>query len=74
MTLVVHPCRSLCSWAATGTTHDGDDLFACAGCGSEWTRSEPWAPRQLDGTWPPGVREALASTGPGAAAAGTAGS
>jgi hypothetical protein len=57
--LVIAPCRSACDWAATGSRHEGSPLFACAGCGSEWTAAEPWAPRQADGTWPPGVREAL---------------
>ena len=57
--VVSQPCRSLCWWAATGGEHDGLPLFACAGCGSQWVRSEPWAPRQADGTWPDGVREQL---------------
>lgn len=74
MTLVVHPCRSLCQWGPTGGAVDGLPLFACAGCGSEWVRTEPWSPRQADGSWPPGVREQLASTAPGADAAGSAGS
>ena len=73
MGLTAHPCRSLCHWAATGGTHDGMALFACAGCGSEWVRSEPWAPRQADGTWPPGVREELTSAR-AEDAAGSAGS
>lgn len=60
MSLAVHPCRSLCQWAATGERSDGLPLFACAGCGSQWVRTEPWSPRQADGTWPPGVREELA--------------
>ncbi|HWH29712.1 MAG TPA: hypothetical protein VNU26_12230 [Mycobacteriales bacterium] len=74
MALVVHACRSLCQWAPTGSTTGGLRLFACAGCGSEWVRTEPWSPRQADGSWPPGVREELASSGPGAGAAGSAGS
>jgi hypothetical protein len=73
VSLTTHPCRSLCQWAATGGVHDGLPLFACAGCGTEWVRTQPWSPRQADGSWPPGVREQL-STGPDADAAGTAGS
>ena len=57
--LVSQPCRSLCWWAPTDGTHDGLPLFACGGCGSQWVRSEPWSPRQLDGSWPDGVREQL---------------
>ena len=57
--LVAHPCRSLCCWGPTGQEHAGLPLFACAGCGSQWVRTEPWSPRQADGTWPPGVREEL---------------
>jgi len=74
--LAVQPCRSLCWWAATGDLHEGLPLFACAGCGSQWVRTQGWSPRQLDGSWPPGVREELArlSTGPGGGAAGSAGS
>ena len=74
MSLAVHPCRSLCTWAATGDRHEAQALFACAGCGSQWVAGEPWAPRQLDGSWPPGVREALLSTDRSAGAAGSAGS
>jgi hypothetical protein len=57
--LASRPCRSLCWWAPTDEQHDGLALFACAGCGSQWARTEPWAPRQADGTWPDGVREEL---------------
>ena len=73
MPLRVSACRSLCDWAVTPSTYDGCRVFACRGCGSQWVRTEPWAPRQADGSWPPGVREELTG-GPGAAAAGSAGS
>jgi len=58
--LAVSPCRRLCDWSRTGSAHDEQPLFACGGCGSQWVRTEQWSPRQLDGSWPPGVREELA--------------
>ena len=72
--LAVRPCRQLCDWGPTPRRHDGLPLFACTGCGSQWVRTEPWSPRQADGSWPPGVREELLSTAPAADAAGSAGS
>lgn len=60
MSLTIAPCRQLCDWRTTTATYAGKPLFACAGCGSQWVRSEPWAPRQADGSWPPGVKEELA--------------
>ena len=77
------PCRTLCAWGPTRVSVGGHRLFACTGCGAQWTRGEPWTPRQLDGSWPPGVREELTgeepsaesvSTGPAGGAAGSAGS
>ena len=44
------PCLSKCDWAPTGETRDEYLVFACAGCRSEWVRSEGWTPRNLDGT------------------------
>lgn len=52
--LASSPCRSACDWQVADVR-----LWACAGCGSQWEPGQPWAPRQLDGTWPPGVREAV---------------
>lgn len=77
--LRVSPCRSLCDWRPSRAQREGEALFACTGCGSQWVRSEPWSPRQADGSWPDGVRDALlAGTGVtsdrSAGAAGTAGS
>ncbi|MGB8649104.1 MAG: hypothetical protein WCD35_00440 [Mycobacteriales bacterium] len=57
--LAIRPCLSLCDWAATRTVLGGEQVFACRGCGSQWVRSEPWAPRQADGTVPTGVLEEL---------------
>ena len=72
--LAVRACRSLCDWGPTRRLHDGLPLFACTGCGSQWVRTEPWAPRQADGSWPPGVREELLTSARGGASAGSAGS
>ncbi len=43
------PCRSICRWASTGETWLTAEagplpVFECAGCGSEWVRTEPWTP------------------------------
>ena len=51
------PCQSICVWSATGETwlgRDGDALpvFCCAGCGSEWVRTEPWTPVDATGVVP----------------------
>ena len=59
--LRVAPCRTLCDWGPTRAREGGRRLFACTGCGAQWASSEPWTPRQLDGSWPPGVREELAA-------------
>ncbi|MCW2605980.1 MAG: hypothetical protein JWO60_673 [Frankiales bacterium] len=71
--LRISPCRTLCDWGPTRVEQDGERLFACTGCGSQWVPSEPWTPRQADGAVPDGVRAAL-STAPAAGGAGTAGS
>ena len=74
MALAVSPCQTLCDWRRTRASQDGMPLFACTGCGSQWVRTEPWSPRQADGSWPEGVREELLTSGPSGAAAGSAGS
>jgi hypothetical protein len=53
--LTVSPCRTLCDWTATGAVRDGEALFRCAGCTSEWVRTERWTPRQADGAVPAAV-------------------
>jgi hypothetical protein len=50
--LAMHPCQGLCSWSTTDEYHDGQRLFRCAGCTSEWVSSEPWTPIDADGTIP----------------------
>ncbi len=53
--LAVHPCRNLCDWSPTRRA----ELWACAGCGSQWETRQGWTPRQADGSWPAGLREVL---------------
>lgn len=48
-------CRSECSWSPSGRVRDGELVFECAGCHSEWVRSEPWTPCDADGTVPVAV-------------------
>ncbi len=62
--LVIAPCRSLCDWDAVPSPYDGQRLFACRGCGSQWDRSQVWTPMQADGTVPEQVRVER-SGGPG---------
>ena len=59
MTLRISPCRTLCDWGPTRARLDGQPLFACTGCGSQWVPSEPWTPRQADGSVPAEVLAAL---------------
>jgi hypothetical protein len=54
--LTSRPCRTLCSWAPTETSYDGEPLFRCGGCSSEWVPSQAWTPRQADGSLHPQVR------------------
>jgi hypothetical protein len=64
--LAIHPCQSLCGWSATGEQRDSFDVFACAGCGSEWVASESWTPADHTGAVPVAVaeeRRRLASDG-----------
>ncbi len=49
------PCQHKCDWRPAGEVRDGGRLFACRGCGSEWLRTEPWTPRNADGTITPEV-------------------
>ena len=71
MPLAVAPCRNLCDWSRSASPYPDRALFACAGCGSQWVRTEGWTPRQHDGTVPPAVLEELRRPG---GAAGSAGS
>jgi hypothetical protein len=48
--LATHPCRQQCRWRGTDAVRDGEPVFACTACGSQWVRSQPWAPIDCDGT------------------------
>ena len=66
--LEVAACRSVCVWHVTDERLDGEELFACEGCGSEWLPSEPWTPIDWTGAVPALVqraREARAARGGG---------
>jgi hypothetical protein len=54
------PCQSICLWDPTGevwldATCGALRVFRCAGCGSEWVRTEPWTPVDAAGQVPPAV-------------------
>lgn len=55
--LEIAACRKLCSWRPTGALLDGERLFACSGCGSEWVVSQGWTPVDHTGVVPEPVQE-----------------
>ncbi|MDQ6715613.1 MAG: hypothetical protein M3Z83_05850 [Actinomycetota bacterium] len=54
--LAISACLSECAWDATGDELDGERLFACRSCGSEWVRSQSWTPADWQGQVPDAVR------------------
>jgi hypothetical protein len=54
--LGIAACRQLCAWSDTGHVLEGEPLFRCAGCGSEWVPSEPWTPIDHTGEVPAAVQ------------------
>jgi hypothetical protein len=54
--LVIEPCRSECSWSASGELLGGEPVFACEACGSEWVRSQAWTPVDWAGVVPDAVQ------------------
>jgi hypothetical protein len=53
--LARYPCRVQCCWRPTEAVRAGEQVFACTSCGSEWVRSEPWAPVDVDGSRHPAL-------------------
>ncbi len=47
--LASSPCRQICVWRPTEEHIGAMALFRCDGCGSEWTRDQPWRPADSDG-------------------------
>lgn len=58
-------CRALCGWSSTGDLLDGEPLFSCSGCGSEWVPSQPWTPVDYTGLVPDPVAGARRVRGRG---------
>lgn len=56
-------CRRLCRWGPTAERRDDLALFRCAGCGSEWVRTEAWAPVDADGGRHPALAREVAARG-----------
>jgi hypothetical protein len=54
--LHVSACLRLCAWDATDEHLDGEPLFACSGCGSEWVPSQEWTPIDWQGEVPEAVQ------------------
>lgn len=50
--LRIEPCRSECDWDTTQQQLNGEPLFACRSCGSEWVPSEAWTPVNADAVVP----------------------
>ena len=65
--LAANPCQLECEWSGTDRAVAGRAVFACAGCGSEWTTAEPWTPAQADGTVPEAVTTARCAAAAGSA-------
>jgi hypothetical protein len=63
--LRVSACRRLCRWSATRGRLGGEQVFACAGCGSQWVASEPWTPIDHTGVVPEPVQEERRRRGAG---------
>lgn len=59
--LQIAACRSICGWRDTGHDLDGEPLFACSGCGSEWVPSQAWTPVDYTGEVPVLVAEVRAA-------------
>jgi hypothetical protein len=51
--LARQPCVQQCRWRGTQEWRGGLRLFRCGACGSEWVRTQPWAPVDADGSRDP---------------------
>ncbi|QTH36809.1 hypothetical protein [Yimella sp. cx-51] len=60
--LRIEPCRDECAWGATEHELDGEPLFACRSCGSEWVPSQEWTPIDADGVVPDEIAKCRRST------------
>ncbi|MGZ4493766.1 MAG: hypothetical protein ACXVWU_03630 [Nocardioides sp.] len=63
--LNVSACRRLCTWSAEERQLDGEPLFSCSGCGSEWVPSQTWTPIDWQGEIPAAVQAARRERGRG---------
>ncbi|MEL4505419.1 hypothetical protein AAEX63_10255 [Luteococcus sp. H138] len=57
-------CTGKCDWKPTEEVSDGLRIFACSGCGSEWTSELGWTPRNADGEVSPAVLAEKAAARP----------
>lgn len=59
--IVQRTCDEMCTWRPTDEVRDGELIFHCLGCGSEWAPSEEWIPINHDGVVHPAVQAAVDS-------------
>lgn len=62
--LTSNDCTGKCDWKPTDEQNDGLRIFACSGCGSEWTSNLGWTPRNADGEVSPEVLAEKAASRP----------
>lgn len=66
--LATHECKGTCCWGratvdGSPAECEGEPLFVCASCRSEWVPSQPWTPRDADGAVSPEVKAARSAAG-----------
>lgn len=64
--LATNECQGTCSWGRAQTDDqpaelEGQPLFECSSCRSEWVPTEGWTPRNADGTVAPEIEVAKAA-------------
>ncbi|MGO4957248.1 hypothetical protein ACTQ49_08245 [Luteococcus sp. Sow4_B9] len=62
--LKMNDCKGTCDWQPTDELSDGQRIFACTPCGSEWTSDQGWTPRNADGEVPAAVAAEKAAATP----------